>query len=139
MKIFFAISIFFSTVLSPLAASAATRCNNPDLAPIESAFNRTSQFCNVNSAIITVINIILGIVALVAVLMIVIGGFKYIISRGDAKAVESATKTITWAVVGLVVTVMAYAIVTIVSNTINTDSNHAPPAQNQVQEPVPNP
>lgn len=132
MKIFFALNILLLTAFTPLSASGATRCNNPDLAPIESAFGRTAQFCSVNSAVITVINIILGIIALVAVLMIVIGGFKYVISRGDAKAVESATKTITWAVIGLVVAVLAYAIVSIVSNTINSDPNHpAAPVEQQ--------
>lgn len=131
MKIFFALNIFLLTAFTPLSASGATRCNNPDLVPIQDAFNRTSQFCSVNSAIITVINIILGVIALVAVLMIVIGGFKYVISSGNPEAVKSATKTITWAVIGLVVAVLAYAIVSIVSNTISSDPNPSAPAAQQ--------
>lgn len=132
MKIFFALNTLLLTAFTPLSASGATRCNNPDLAPIKDAFGRTSQFCSVNSAILTAINIILGVIAAVAALMIVIGGFKYVISSGNPDAVKSATKTITWAVIGLVVAVLAYAIVSIVSNTISTDPNHrAAPVEQQ--------
>lgn len=73
---------------------------------------------NVNELIIRIINIILGISAAVAVLMIVIGGFRYIISAGDEKQSGAAKKTIINAVIGLVIIILAFAIVSVVNNTL---------------------
>lgn len=58
-----------------------------------------------------VIGIISFLVGLVAVLMIVIAGFRFVTSNGDAGTVSSAKNTIIYAVIGLIITIMAYAIV----------------------------
>jgi len=57
------------------------------------------------------LNIVFGIAGAIALLMIVIGGLKYVLSHGDTNAVKSAKETIIYAVVGLVVTIAAYGIV----------------------------
>jgi hypothetical protein len=62
----------------------------------------------------TVVNILLFLLGAVAVVMIVIGGIKYTTSNGDSSSVTSAKNTILYAVVGLVVAIMAYAIVNFV-------------------------
>lgn len=59
----------------------------------------------------TITNLFLFIVGAISVVMIVIGGFRYTISAGDQAAVTAAKNTILYSVVGLVVAVMAYAIV----------------------------
>jgi uncharacterized membrane protein YjfL (UPF0719 family) len=43
--------------------------------------------------------------------MIIVGGIKYVISNGDSSKVKSAKDTIMYSVVGLVVALLAYAIV----------------------------
>jgi hypothetical protein len=48
--------------------------------------------------------------------MIVIGGFRMVVSQGNEHGVGQAKKTITWAIVGLIVAVMAYSIVAIVQS-----------------------
>jgi hypothetical protein len=60
--------------------------------------------------------IVLQIVGLIAVAMIIYGGFRYVSSGGDEKVTESAKKTITNAVIGLVIVILSYVIVTIVTN-----------------------
>jgi multisubunit Na+/H+ antiporter MnhB subunit len=60
------------------------------------------------------VNVLLFILGAVAVIMIVIGGIKYTTSNGDASSVTSAKNTIMYAVVGLIVALMAYAIVNFV-------------------------
>ena len=60
------------------------------------------------------INTALFLLAAVCVLMIVIGGFKYTASNGDSTIVSSAKNTILYAVIGLIVAIMAYAIVNFV-------------------------
>lgn len=61
-----------------------------------------------------VTNTLLYIIGGVSVIMIVFGGFRYIISNGDSNQVTSAKNTILYAVVGLIVALVAYAIVNFV-------------------------
>jgi len=65
-----------------------------------------------------IINILLYFSGAIAVIFLVIGGYKYVASRGNEEAMESAKKTISSAVIGIVIILMAYAIVTIVNNII---------------------
>lgn len=62
----------------------------------------------------TVVNVLLYVIGAVAVIMIVIGGIRYTTSNGDSSQVTSAKNTILYAVVGLVVAMLAYAIVNFV-------------------------
>ena len=53
------------------------------------------------------INTFLYIIGALAIIMIIYGGFKYITSAGDSTGVTSAKNTIMYAVIGLIVTVLA--------------------------------
>ncbi|MGD0284577.1 MAG: Mbov_0395 family pilin-like conjugal transfer protein [Candidatus Saccharimonadales bacterium] len=67
------------------------------------------------SFVTTVLDIVFGIFGAVAVLFIVIGGFRYVISSGDPKNTAKAKNTIIYALVGLVITLSATAIVNFVA------------------------
>ena len=58
-----------------------------------------------------IINIMSLVVGVVAVIMIIIGGFKYVTSGGDSGNVSGAKNTILYAVVGLIVVALAQVIV----------------------------
>lgn len=58
-----------------------------------------------------VVNILLFLLGAIAVVMIVIGGIRFATANGDQSAVTSAKNTILYAVVGVIVAIMAYAIV----------------------------
>ncbi len=62
----------------------------------------------------TVINVLLFLIGAISVIMIIYGGIRYVTSGGDQGAVTSAKNTILYAVVGLVVAILAYAIVNFV-------------------------
>ena len=64
------------------------------------------------------VNIMLFAIGILAVIMIIWGGIRYVLSGGDSGAVSSAKKTILYAVVSLIVTILAYAIVNFVITTI---------------------
>lgn len=64
------------------------------------------------------VNIMLFAVGILAVIMIIWGGIRYVLSGGDSGAVSSAKKTILYAVVGLIVAILAYAIVNFIITTI---------------------
>ena len=53
---------------------------------------------------------------ILSVIMIIFSGFRYITSAGDASKTKSAQSTLTYSVVGLIVAIMAYAIVNMVIN-----------------------
>lgn len=69
---------------------------------------------SLESNIKTIVNMMLFILGAVAVVMIVIGGIKYTTSNGDASSIKGAKDTILYSVVGLVVAILAYAIVNFV-------------------------
>jgi len=62
----------------------------------------------------TITNVLLFLIGAVSVIMLIIGGIRYTISGGDSTAVTSAKNTILYAVIGIVVALLAYAIVNFV-------------------------
>ena len=63
-------------------------------------------------------NILIFITGSISVLMIIIGGLRYTLSGGDQGTINGAKNTILYAVVGLVVSIAAYAIVNLVLSNI---------------------
>lgn len=62
----------------------------------------------------TITNILLFIIGAISVIMLIIGGLRYTISGGDSTQVTAAKNTILYAVVGIVVAILSYAIVNFV-------------------------
>ena len=65
-----------------------------------------------------IVNVLLFVLGAIAVIMIIIGGIRYVVSNGDSSAVTGAKNTIFYAVIGLVVAMLAYAIVNFVVTNI---------------------
>lgn len=63
----------------------------------------------------TVTNVLLFLIGAISVIMLIIGGIRYTISNGDQGAVTSAKNTIMYAIIGLVVAILAYAAVNFVT------------------------
>ncbi len=80
------------------------------------------RICTAQAAIATVIELLLKFSAVVAVLFLMIGGFWYLTSAGNEEQSEKGRKTITSAAIGLVVILMAYAIVRITANLLISNS-----------------
>ncbi len=64
-----------------------------------------------NDTLPTVLKIVFGVAGSVAVLMVTIGGFKYVVSNGNPQEVAKAKDTILYSIIGLVVCILAFAIV----------------------------
>ena len=56
-----------------------------------------------------------ALIGIAAVIFVIYGGAKFVLSGGDPKQVEGARKTITYALIGLVIVVMSFAIINLVS------------------------
>lgn len=73
-----------------------------------------NDVCGIGDVIKQVINVLLFIIGSLSVIMIIFGGIKYVISNGDSSQITSAKNTIMYAVIGLIVALLAYAIVNFV-------------------------
>lgn len=60
-------------------------------------------------------NVMLFIIGAISVIMLIVGGIKYTVSGGDQGAVQSAKNTIMYAIVGIIVAILAYAVVNFVT------------------------
>ena len=61
---------------------------------------------------------VLSFMALIAVVVIVIAGIRLVVSQGEQEATEKGKKTILWAIVGLIVILLARAIVDFLATTV---------------------
>ncbi len=90
-------------------------CQGANLSATDGACDTQDQGAQantrINSIITTVINLFSLVVGVVAVIMIIIGGLKYITSGGDSGNITGAKNTILYAVIGLVVVALAQFIV----------------------------
>lgn len=63
-----------------------------------------------------VLTFILGFAGVALFIMLLVGGFKYLTSGGDPKAVEEAQKTLTYAIGGLILIALSYLILVFIGN-----------------------
>lgn len=70
----------------------------------------------------SVLSWVYGLVGLVAVIFIIVGGIRYALSGGDAAGVKQAKDTITYAIVGLVLVILAYTITQFVVKSVDGSS-----------------
>jgi cytochrome bd-type quinol oxidase subunit 2 len=124
-KIGFSFSVLFAamTIMTPAFVSAQLFDGAVDQAcegaTVGGSCNEAEASQKVNSTIATVINIFSVIVGVAAVIMIIIGGFRYITSSGDSASVNSAKNTILYAIIGLVIVALAQVIVRFVLNQVS--------------------
>ena len=71
-----------------------------------------------NGVFSRITNTVLLIVGLISVIMLVYGGLRYILSGGDSKKVTDAKNTILYAIICLIISMLAYAIVHFVLNSV---------------------
>ena len=74
----------------------------------------TGRSDDLMSVLTVIINVALGVIGFIAVVMIILGGVQYTTSSGDAAKVTKAKNTILYGIVGLVVALLAFAIVNFV-------------------------
>ena len=71
----------------------------------------TATTTSLPTLIENIISVLLFVAGAVAVIMIILGGIRYITSNGDQAQVKAAKDTIMYAIIGLIVAILAYAIV----------------------------
>ena len=74
-------------------------------------WNPLPGFSTLPEAVVTILNVAFAVAGVVAVVFLIVGGFRYITAGGNAEVSEQAKTTILNAVIGLVVILVAYLIV----------------------------
>jgi len=99
----------FVSVEPASAINVFDQCgSNPDAAVCQSTGDDVTNMTQ------TIISILLFVLGMVSVVIIVIGGIRYATSNGNATQIKEAKDTVLYAVIGLIVAILAYAIVNFV-------------------------
>lgn len=75
---------------------------------------------DIGKILLAIVDILLRIGAIVAIGYVIYGGIQYILSQGEPDKISGARQTITNAIIGLVIAMLATGIVTLVGNTLVT-------------------
>ena len=111
------VAVVAASGLTVLPVSAATnKCfkGGVDSLSADCGTKTTGSDQDLMNVFRTVVNVVLGLVGMIAVVMIIYGGIQYTISAGESGKVKKAKDTIMYGVVGLVVALLAAAIVNFV-------------------------
>ena len=113
----------FITIFIVLAASmvipqgdamAAFTASMSDGANSAKGIDQASTLFGPTGTFQTITNVLLFVVGAISVIMLIIGGIRYVVSGGDSTAVQGAKNTILYAIVGIVICLLAYAVVSFV-------------------------
>jgi len=99
----------FKDVCSKSSAQSSAACQKP---------TTTNPLTGSNGLIINITHIIAVVAGAVAVIVIIISGFKFVLSNGDAAQATAARNSILYALVGLVVIIMASSIISLVMSKV---------------------
>ena len=118
MKNIAATSLILTFFVAPFFADAATVDPGSYTTGLDNTKYNDASNESVADIVIKVINWLLGILAALAVLVLIIAGIMYILSGGDEGKVETAKTWIIYAIIGLIIALLGYVIVSIVSNLV---------------------
>ena len=80
-----------------------------------------AKFADFGQLATAIITILISFAGALSIIFIVIAGFKFVTSSGDEKKLASASSTLTYAIIGLAVTILAFVILQIVQRFIGSN------------------
>jgi len=104
-------------------------CNGANLTDDGGCDTSTDSDSSISKTVKAIINILSFVVGIVAIIMLIIGGIRFITSQGEGSSTAAARSTIIYALVGILVVVMAQVLVKFVIGRVNAPapvSNVAP-------------
>jgi hypothetical protein len=109
-----AIGVLLSLSATSVQAQGVWGACNGDKAPGTDSTAICGDKREATGIVKQLIDVFLYAIGILSVIMIVFSGLKYVNSRGDAESVKSAKNTLLYAVVGLIVAMLAFTIVNFV-------------------------
>lgn len=107
-------ALAFVAVFVPTNTYALDLQGGIDAAKPSGAAGNSNLFNGDGSIFNTIVNALLFLIGAISVIMLIIGGIRYTLSAGDSGNVTAAKNTILYAIVGLIVAFLAFAIVNFV-------------------------
>lgn len=108
------LAVLFATSLYFVPAASAMVSGVDNGAAAARGAGQPLDLFGVGGTFSTITNVLLFIIGAIAVIMIVIGGMRYVLSGGDSTQITAAKNTILYAIIGIVVAILAYAAVNFV-------------------------
>ncbi len=110
--------LVFATATTGSTDPAIVNCNNFK-ASFYGVFDWVpAEYCTASGLALFVINTLIGFSGVVAILFLIVGGFFYLTSAGNEEQSEKGKKILVNSVIGLVVIIMASAIVRILASVV---------------------
>ena len=108
------------TLAAGRVMAAPMEYENPALAGAEAAraSGMPSELIGATGVFTRIANTVLFAVGIISVIMLIYGGLRYVVSGGDSKKVTDAKNTIMYAIIGLIIAILSYAIVNFVINAV---------------------
>lgn len=91
------------------------------------------------NALLTIIDWMIALSGSVALVYMIYGGLLYLTSGGNSGQAESAKKTLTWAIIGFLIVISAYALVNFFSASFITENDTATPTGTSSASSAPSP
>ncbi len=107
-----------ATMALPMVALAQGAVTSNELLPGQIAVELGQQQQDLRITIAKIIRTAMSLLGIIAVLIILYGGFKWMTSGGSDEAVGDAKKIITAGIIGLIIILTAYAIASFVINSL---------------------
>jgi len=79
------------------------------------------QLVDLEEVFKNVVNVVLGFAGIAFFVLLLVGGFKYMTAGGDPKAIDSAKKTLTSAIAGLLIVVLSYLVLVFIGTFTGVD------------------
>lgn len=118
-KIIVSIFITIATTLS-LASGQVMAFTAQEGADAARAEGMPAELVGADGVFTKFTSIALYVIGAISVIMLIWGGLRYIMSGGDSKKVTDAKNTVLYAIIGLIIAVLAYAIIHFVLTAIDS-------------------
>jgi hypothetical protein len=127
--VFAAFVFAFVALLAPIAptASAQGTCNDGAAGGAQAGIDCArgegtpgQLFDGPDSIFTTIVNVLLFLIGAISVIMLIYGGIRYTTSGGNSASVTAAKNTIMYAIIGLIIAFLAFAVVNWVLGAVNT-------------------
>lgn len=79
------------------------------------------QLVDLEEVFKNVVNVVLGFAGIAFFVLLLVGGFKYMTAGGDPKAIDSAKKTLTSAIAGLLIVILSYLVLVFIGTFTGVD------------------
>lgn len=104
------LTVITIVAFSLLTSTAGAQLINPGDVP-QNISQATGGESSARALVLNIVNFFLGFLGIIAVIMIIYGGIMYVTAAGDQTKIDNAKKIIMYAIVGIIIVLISFALV----------------------------